>query len=167
MDAGIETVGIGKIDDLFAGDGLSVKIHTESNIEGMERTIAALGEHPSGLILTNLVETDMLWGHRNDPKGFANALEQFDRQLGELLSQLTPTDALFISADHGCDPTTESTDHSREIVPMLAHGPSLLAGKHLGQRATFADLAATLAQLFGVTQPEAGTSFLPAITQPA
>lgn len=160
MEAGIETVGIGKIDDLFAGDGLSVKIHTDSNIEGMDTTIAALSEYPSGLIFTNLVETDMLWGHRNDPRGFANALEQFDRQLATLLAAMTPNDALFISADHGCDPTTPSTDHSRELVPLLVYGPALRAGQDLGQRGCFADLAATINEIFAVQAPEEGTSFL-------
>ena len=160
MDAGIATVGIGKIDDLFAGNGLSVKIHTTSNADGMERTIAALGQYESGLILTNLIETDMLWGHRNDPIGFAGALQQFDQQLGELLTHLTPADALFISADHGCDPTTPSTDHSRELVPLLAYGPALRSGVNLGCRDCFADLAATLAEIFAVSGTEAGTSFL-------
>jgi len=163
MDTGVETVGIGKIDDLFAGNGLSVKIHTESNIDGMNRTIAALAEYPSGLIFTNLVETDMLWGHRNDPRGFATALEQFDKQLGELLPALASTDALFISADHGCDPTTPSTDHSRELVPLLAYGPALQAGTNLGRRGCFADLAATISEIFGIRAPEAGTSFWPDI----
>jgi phosphopentomutase len=159
MDAGIETVGVGKIDDLFAGSGLSVKIHTKSNMDGMDKTIAAMSEHPRGLILTNLIETDMLWGHRNDPKGFANALEQFDRRLSELLEQLRETDALFISADHGCDPTTPSTDHSREIVPLLALGPEIRSGVDLGRRQSYADLAATIAEIFGIESPEAGHSF--------
>lgn len=165
MGAGIETVGIGKIDDLFAGNGLSVKIHTDSNIDGMERTIGALSDYHSGLIFTNLVETDMLWGHRNDPRGFANALEQFDSQLGEFLAKLTPTDVLFISADHGCDPTTPSTDHSRELVPLLAYGTALRAGKNLGRRQCFADLAATVSEIFGVRAPEAGASFWSEIRQ--
>jgi phosphopentomutase len=159
MDRGIETVGIGKIDDLFAGNGLSVKIHTESNIDGMNRTIAACADYKTGLILTNLIETDMLWGHRNDPRGFANALEQFDKDLGRLLAAMAPHDVLFVSADHGCDPTTPSTDHSRELVPLLAYGPAIRAGVNLGRRECFADLAATIADVFGVTHPEAGTSF--------
>lgn len=165
MAAGIETVGIGKIDDLFAGDGLSVKIHTESNIDGMNRTIAALADHDSGLIFTNLVETDMLWGHRNDPVGFASALQEFDRQLGGLLAAMIPTDALFISADHGCDPTMPSTDHSRELVPLLAYGPALRAGVNLGRRECFADLAATISEIFSVCEPEAGVSFWTDITK--
>jgi phosphopentomutase len=159
MDAGIETVGVGKIDDLFAGSGLSVKIHTKSNMDGMDKTIAAVDEYPRGLIFTNLIETDMLWGHRNDPRGFANALAEFDRRLGEMLTHLRDTDALFISADHGCDPTTPSTDHSREIVPLLAYGTALCQGVDLGRRQCYADLAATIAEIFRIDAPEAGRSF--------
>jgi phosphopentomutase len=158
--AGIETIGIGKIDDLFAGQGLAVKIHTESNDEGMDAIVAALSRHARGLIFVNLVETDMIWGHRNDPRGFADALERFDARLGELLARLKRSDALFISADHGCDPTTPSTDHSRELVPLLCHSPNLRGGVDLGRRETYADLAATLAEIWGVTNPGPGTSFL-------
>ena len=157
---GIETVGIGKIDDLFASQGLSSKIHTQDNADGMRQTIAALSAHERGLIFTNLIETDMLWGHRNNPRGFADSLATFDRQLGDLLPLLQPSDALFISADHGCDPTTPSTDHSREIVPILATGPSLRRGFSLGRRESFADLAATISEMLRCTKPEAGTSFL-------
>jgi phosphopentomutase len=164
QSAGIETVGIGKIDDLFAGQGLSTAIHTASNAEGMDRTLGALDEHPEGMIFVNLVETDMVWGHRNDPRGFAGALEQFDARLGDMLSRLTPADALFISADHGCDPTTPSTDHSREVVPILCYGPGLGRGVNLGRRQTYADLAATLAGIHGVTPTGGGESFLPLIS---
>lgn len=160
MTRGIETVGIGKIDDLFAGQGLSVKLHTVDNDDGMEQTIESLNRFPSGLIFTNLVEFDMLWGHRNDAHGFAQALERFDHQLGTLLELLRPTDALFISADHGCDPTTPTTDHSRELVPVLACGPALRRGTNLGVRSSFADLAATIGEIFGVSGVERGHSFL-------
>ena len=161
---GIPTVGIGKIDDLFAGRGLSVKIHTENNLDGARKTLAAMATCPAGLILTNLVEFDMVWGHRNDPIGFAGGLAEFDKQLEVLLGQLRETDVLFIVADHGIDPTTPSTDHSRELVPVLVYGPSLHTGVNLGTRGTFADLAATLCELFHL--PEAviartgGESFL-------
>jgi phosphopentomutase len=162
MAAGIPTIGIGKIDDLFAGRGLSITIHTHDNIDGMEKTIGALKEHPRGLIFTNLVEFDMLWGHRNDPCGFAAGLEEFDRRLGDLLPLLTSTDALFLVADHGVDPTTPSTDHSRELIPLLVYGPSLRSGANLGLRDTCADLAATLLDIFpaAASSPIAGaTSF--------
>jgi phosphopentomutase len=148
MQHGIPTIGIGKIDDLFAGRGLSEKIHTESNEDGMDKTLAAVARNPRGLIFTNLVEFDMVWGHRNDPVGFAAGLAAFDRRLGELLPMLGPADALFLVADHGIDPTTPSTDHSRELIPLLAYGPSLKRGANLGRRATYADLAATLSDIF-------------------
>lgn len=166
QSAGVRTVGIGKIDDLFAGQGLSETFHTESNDEGMERTIEALRQHEVGLIFTNLVETDMIWGHRNDPRGFASALERFDSQLDELLGVMIPGDVLFISADHGCDPTTPSTDHSRELVPILCTGPGLARGVDLGRRETFADLAATLAEIWRLDATIPGTSFLRRIRVP-
>lgn len=156
----IETIGIGKIDDLFAGKGLSVKLHTVDNDDGMRQTIAALDQYQDGLIFTNLVETDMLWGHRNDAPGFARALERFDQQLGPMLARMTDTDALFISADHGCDPTTPSTDHSRELVPVLAYGPALNQGVDLGTRSCFADVAATIGEIFGLSGVTQGHSFL-------
>jgi phosphopentomutase len=157
---GITTVGVGKIDDLFAGVGLAEKIHTHSNIEGMEKTIELTGKVERGLILVNLVEFDMLWGHRNDPQNFATALEAFDRQLGEFLSLLKGNDILFISADHGCDPTTTSTDHSREYVPILSYSPSLPPDIPLGIRSTFADVAATIAEIFDIPGTGNGDSFL-------
>ena len=160
MTMGVPTIGIGKIDDLFAGRGLSVKIHTHDNLDGMNRTLSALRDHSRGLIFTNLVEFDMTWGHRNDPHGFAAALRGFDRQLGTCLPILNADDALFIVADHGCDPTTPSTDHSRELVPLLAYGPGLRRGVDLGCRDTYADLAATIGEVFGVPHRAAATSFL-------
>lgn len=165
MNAGFPTIGIGKIDDLFAGQGLTDKRHSVANDEGMAHTMAAMREYDRGFIMTNLVETDMLWGHRNDPEGFARALETFDTKLGELLPMMRDTDALFISADHGCDPTTASTDHSREIVPLLCYGPALRGGVDLGRRATFADLGATIAAIFGVDRGDDGTSFLDDLTK--
>jgi phosphopentomutase len=163
MARGVETVGIGKIDDLFAGQGLTAKLHTTGNDDGMRQTTDALDRFPTGLIFINLLEFDMLWGHRNDPRGFARALERFDQQLGLLLDHLTPSDALFISADHGCDPTTPSTDHSRELVPLLAFGHALKQGVDLGRRSSFADLAATIGEVFGIDEIEHGRSFLDGI----
>lgn len=162
--ARIPTIGIGKIDDLFAGRGLSVKIHTENNADGMAKTLAALTAHPSGLIFTNLVEFDMVWGHRNDPVGFAKGLAEFDAWLPKLLSAMRESDALFIVADHGIDPTTLSTDHSRELIPLLVYGPALRSGVNLGTRPTYADLAATLAEAFALPftaiDQTGGSSFL-------
>ncbi len=168
MNAGIPTVGVGKIDDLFAGRGLSVKIHTESNADGVEKTLSAMANNPTGLIFTNLVEFDMVWGHRNDPIGFAKGLAEFDHCLEGLMRHMNNSDALFIVADHGIDPTTPSTDHSRELIPLLVYGPALQTGVDLGTRDTYADLAATLCELFDVPssgiQNSGGESFLRSIT---
>lgn len=141
---------IGKISDLFAGQGISTAIATKNNQEGMEQTIAALQQVEEGLIFTNLVDFDMEYGHRCDIAGFALALESFDTALAPLLAALTPTDLLLITADHGCDPTTAGTDHSREYVPLLAWRTGMTAGNDLGTRATFADLAATMATIFSL-----------------
>jgi phosphopentomutase len=159
--AGIPTIGVGKIDDLFAGVGLAEKIHTRSNTEGMEITRDLARSVKHGFIFVNLVEFDMLWGHRNDPRNFAAALEAFDRQLGEFIPILNADDLLLISADHGCDPTTPSTDHSREYVPILSYSPSLPGDIALGVRSSFADAAATVAEVFAVPGTGVGTSFLP------
>ncbi len=164
LAAGIPTVGVGKIDDLFAGVGLSEKIHTKSNIEGMEQTLKLVRRAERSFVFVNLVEFDMLWGHRNDPQNFATALAAFDRQLGELLPLLREDDLLLISADHGCDPTTPSTDHSREYVPILSYSPSLPGDISLGTRSTFADAAATVAAVFGLPGTGVGESFLPLLT---
>lgn len=162
--ARIPTIGIGKIDDLFAGRGLSEKIHTENNADGMTKTLAALTLHTSGLVFTNLVEFDMVWGHRNDPIGFAGGLAEFDAWLPKLLSAMRESDALFIVSDHGIDPTTPSTDHSRELIPLLVYGPSLRRGVNLGTRSTYSDLAATLAEAFALPftaiDQTRGSSFL-------
>ncbi len=159
MAAKIPTIGVGKIGDLFAGVGLSEKIHTKSNDDGMRLTSELAGTVGHGLVFVNLVEFDMLWGHRNDPQDFAAALESFDRQLGEFLPLMRATDLLLISADHGCDPTTPSTDHSREYVPILCYSPGLPGDVNLGVRSTFADTAATIAEVFSVRWTGAGESF--------
>ncbi|GAB4320702.1 MAG: phosphopentomutase [Candidatus Zixiibacteriota bacterium] len=158
---GLPTIGIGKIDDLFAGQGLTDTRHTPTNDEGMRATCDALRQYDRrALIVTNLVETDMLWGHRNDPVGFARALARFDEQLDEVLGLMASEDILFISADHGCDPTTPSTDHSREIVPLIVYSASLRSGIDLGVRRTFADLGATVAEALELPGETAGLSFL-------
>jgi phosphopentomutase len=137
-------------------------IHTSDNAAGIREIRAALRRERRGLILANLVDFDTRFGHRNDPAGYAGALETFDRALPDLLAGLTPGDLFLITADHGNDPTTPSTDHSREYVPLLASGPGL-AGRSLGTRETFADVAASLEAWFGLpAEAEGGTSFLPA-----
>ncbi|MFH0931011.1 MAG: phosphopentomutase [Candidatus Zixiibacteriota bacterium] len=154
----IEVIGIGKIEDLFAGKGLSKSIHTKDNRDGMDNLIKVMIEGKKGLIFINLIDFDMLWGHRNDFKGFAKGLEDFDRRLIEVLGLLTPEDLLIITADHGCDPTTPSTDHSREYVPVLVYGEKIKKGIDLGVRKSFSDVAATLAEIFKVPDTGKGES---------
>ncbi|MBM2841625.1 MAG: deoB [Bacteroidetes bacterium] len=158
--AGIETVSIGKVDDLFSGRGLSKKLHTKSNAEGVEYIVQESRRMESGLIFTNLVDFDTLYGHRNDPRGFAMALEAFDRELPRILETIRDGDLLILTADHGNDPVTPSTDHSREYVPLLCYSKSRAAGVNLGTLRTFADLGKTVAEFFGVKNRLAGTSFL-------
>lgn len=159
-DAGIETVGIGKVDDLFAGRGLKKKLHTTSNEEGIRCIIEESKRMTSGLIFANLVDFDTLYGHRNDPRGMAAALESFDGQLPRILETVGKDDVLMITADHGNDPVTPSTDHSREYVPVLCFSGGKRTGEDIGRRATFADAGKTVAEFFGVRNTLAGTSFL-------
>src|SRR5262245_13505689 len=160
-EAGRRVVTVGKVDDLFAGRGVSDAIHTTSNEEGETVLLDLVKRSGEGLVFANLVDFDTQYGHRNDPAGFARALEQFDATFGQLASRLRGDEMAWITADHGNDPTTPGTDHTREYTPLLVAGPRLRDGVDLGTRATFADLGATLAELFSVTAPRAGTSFLP------
>jgi phosphopentomutase len=163
--AGKEVIGIGKIEDLFAGRGLTQRDHTETNREGMAATLRWLERDFTGLLFVNLVEFDMLWGHRRDSQGYAQALREVDAWLPQVQRLMRPEDAIFFSADHGVDPTYRGTDHTRECVPLLAYGQQLHAGVDLGTRATFADLGQTLAQAFEVGPLAAGTSFANALFQ--
>jgi phosphopentomutase len=157
---GHPVVTVGKVDDLFAGRGVTEAFHTTSNAEG-EDLLARLVRAPGrGLVFANLVDFDQLYGHRNDPAGFAGALEQFDARLEEILAHLRSDETCWVTADHGNDPVTPSTDHSREYVPLLAAGPRLRAGADVGTRETFADVAATLCEMFGVAPTAHGTSML-------
>jgi phosphopentomutase len=158
--AGHDVVGIGKIEDLFAGRGLTRAVHTTSDNHGMDVVTNELGRTPRGLIAVNLVDFDTQYGHRNDTPGYAANLERFDGRLAQLMAALQPSDLLIVTADHGNDPTTPSTDHSREYVPLLIAGAHVRAGVDLGVRATFADLGQTLADLFNVPSLPHGTSFL-------
>jgi phosphopentomutase len=159
-DKGEPVVAIGKIEDLFAGCGITRAVHTKSDEHGMDVVEAAMRDTPRGLIIANLVDFDTVYGHRNDPVGYARNLERFDVRLARLLPKLDDRDLLIITADHGNDPTTPSTDHSREHVPLFAVGRRVKRGVNLGLRGTFADLAQTLAELFGVPRMNHGTSFL-------
>jgi len=148
--AGLQVYGVGKIRDIFTGRGLTDYVYSESNADGMAKTEAALAAVDRGLVFVNLVDFDMLYGHRLDASGFGRALEEFDRWLPRLLAALAADDLLLITADHGCDPTTPGTDHSREYVPLLAWHRGLAAGRNLGERGSFADAAATVAEALGV-----------------
>jgi phosphopentomutase len=161
-DRNIDVFSVGKIFDVFLGRGIGDHVKSKTNAEGMRQTAEALEEVERGLIFTNLVDFDQLFGHRNNVEGYASALEEFDRWLPAFLELLAPADLLLITADHGCDPTTASTDHSREYVPVLACGARVRAGTNLGLRTTLSDLGQTVAENFGVTIRK-GTSFLSSI----
>jgi phosphopentomutase len=151
-------MGIGKIEDIFAGKGLTRAVHIENNSHGMECLMDELSITKSGLIFVNLVDFDMLYGHRNNADGYAEALEVFDRELGELLPRLQEDDLLVITADHGCDPTYQGTDHTREYVPLLVYSRRL-EPRDLGTRETFADIGVSILELFGIKHSFPGTSF--------
>src|SRR4029077_3680862 len=162
--ASLPVVAIGKIEDLFAGRGVTLAIHTASDAEGMDRVEEQMNAVDRGFIFTNLVDFDSQYGHRNDVEGYAQNLERFDARLATLLPRLRDDDLLVITADHGNDPTTPSTDHAREYVPLLVTGTRVRPGVDLGTRRSFADLGQTLAEIFGVGPIAHGTSFLAQIT---
>jgi phosphopentomutase len=159
-EAGVPVHSVGKIIDIFLGRGITTYEKTKSNADGMAKTLAALGDVERGLIWVNLVDFDSLFGHRNDVEGYARALEEADAWLPELRAQLRPDDLVMLTADHGCDPTTPSTDHSREYVPVLACGPRVRGGEDLGIRPTLADMGQSIAANFG-TSLSVGQSFIP------
>ncbi len=156
--AGLECACVGKIEDIFAGRGITRSVHTTNNADGIEQTIKYIKEDFGGLIFTNLVDTDMLYGHRNDVDGFASALKYFDGKLPEIISAMKEDDILFITADHGCDPTTASTDHSREYIFLLGCGN--LPKINIGTRSTYADIAASAAKYLGIEADIRGESFI-------
>ena len=161
-DAGYDVVSIGKIYDIFDGEGLTQSNHSNSSVHGMEQTIQYAKTDFNGLCFVNLVDFDALWGHRRNPEGYGRELERFDEKLGELLPLLGEDDLLILTADHGNDPTYTGTDHTREQVPFIAYSPSMEGGKDLGGADTFAVIGATVADNFGVKMPEGtiGTSVL-------
>ncbi len=159
-DAGMMVYGVGKIEDIFSGQGLTDAVHIQDNMDGVDKTIIAMRERRErGLIFANLVDFDAKYGHRNNPQGYADALADFDQRLPEIVDALAPDDVLVLTADHGNDPTTPSTDHSREYVPLLVAGEPVQPGVNLGIRETFADLGATVADVLGAKLPRCGTSF--------
>jgi phosphopentomutase len=162
--AGLPVFGVGKIEDIFTGRGVTGAVHTKSDSDGIDQTLEAMAAQQGGLIFTNLVDFDTLYGHRNDVEGFARNLEALDRRLPEMLSAMKDDDLFVLTADHGCDPSDVSTDHTRENVPLLVAGPRVARDVSLGVRDTFADLGETLAEVFGVGPLPAGRSFLKSLT---
>jgi phosphopentomutase len=161
QEAGYEVAAIGKVEDLFAGRGITRAVHTKDDSQGMDEVQAALASTADGLVFANLVDFDTLYGHRNDPAGYAANLEMIDARLGTLMERLAPGDLLIVTADHGNDPTTPSTEHSREHVPLFVAGAAVKPNTDLGLRRTFADVGQTIADLFAVGPLAHGTSFLP------
>lgn len=153
-------MAVGKIEDIFSGKGITEAVHTTDNMDGVDKTLDYMKENKKGLIFTNLVDFDMKWGHRNDVKAYGNGLEEFDKRLPEILAAMRDTDVLFITADHGCDPTYPGTDHTREYVPFLAYGKELKKNVNLGTRNSFSDMGQTIAEIFNVEKISYGESFL-------
>jgi phosphopentomutase len=161
-EAGVHTRSVGKIFDVFLGRGIEDQTKTVSNADGMRKTLDEMAQLERGLIWTNLVDFDQQYGHRNDVEGYGAAIEEFDRWLPVFRTALREDDLAIVTADHGCDPTTPSTDHSREYTPLLAFGPRVRRGVDLGLRATLSDIGQTVAENFGASIKN-GTSFLNAI----
>ncbi|AIF51360.1 phosphopentomutase [Pelosinus sp. UFO1] len=163
-DADYEVIALGKISDIYAGEGVTKSIHTISNMDGIDKLLTVFDEKFTGLSFLNLVDFDASYGHRRDPRGYGQALEEYDARLPEVLAKMTNEDLLIITADHGNDPTYRGTDHTREYVPLLIYSPLFSGGKELPIRTTFADIGATIAENFNVKMPEYGTSFLQDLT---
>ena len=159
-EAEYDVIGIGKINDIFAGKGITEFVRTQDNADGIEKTLEYMERDFNGLCFVNLVDFDMLYGHRNDVPGYAKALTYFDQQLPKILSAMEPEDVLMITADHGCDPGTPSTDHSREYTPFVMYGKNLPHGKNMGTRGSFSDIGATVLDYFGLSGEIAGESML-------
>ena len=162
-DNGLDVIGVGKINDIFCGEGITESLKSKSSVHGMEQTIETAGKEFTGLCFVNLVDFDALWGHRRNPEGYGKEIEKFDVNLGKLLEQLKDDDLLLITADHGNDPTYTGTDHTREQVPLLAYSPSMKESGLQETKDTFAVIGASVAENFGVEMPEGtiGTSILP------
>lgn len=159
-DAGKDVLAIGKISDIYDGEGITESLRTKSNMDGMDKLLQTMEQDFTGISFLNLVDFDALFGHRRDPIGYGNALEEYDERLTEVLSKLKSEDLLIITADHGNDPVHHGTDHTREYVPLLVYSPQFTEGKPLEIRDTFADIGATIAENFQVKSPKFGKSFL-------
>jgi len=157
---GYEVKAVGKIEDIFSGKGITESVHTHGNQNAVDQTLRFMNDEFEGIIFTNLVDFDMLYGHRNDIEGYARALKEMDERIPDILKALKNEDILIITADHGCDPTTKSTDHSREYVPLLVYGEGVKSGVNLGTRSSFSDIGKTAAEYLGISADIEGTSFL-------
>ncbi|MGL5314245.1 MAG: phosphopentomutase [Peptostreptococcaceae bacterium] len=158
-ESGLDVIGVGKIEDIFNGQGITEAIHTKDNMDGVDETINYIKKENKGLIFTNLVDFDSKFGHRRDTKGYKEALEEFDARIPEIIDALNDDDILIINADHGNDPTYKGTDHTREYIPVLVYGKNIKQGVNLGIRNSFADIGATVADILNVEAPKAGESF--------
>jgi len=155
----LNVMAVGKIEDIFAGVGITEAVHINNNMEGMDKTLEYMRSDKKGLIFTNLVDFDMLYGHRNDVNGYAQALMEFDARLNDIFSEMKDSDVLIITSDHGCDPTTDSTDHSREYIPLLVYGKHIKQGVNIGTRKSFSDIGSTVLDFLGLPKEIRGTSF--------
>ena len=162
-EAGFAVNAVGKIDYIFKQQGITDSVHTANNMEGVDRTIEYLQQAEPGLIFTNLVDFDSKYGHRRDPKGYKEALEELDSEIPNLLNSLKKDDVLIVTADHGNDPTFKGTDHTREYIPILVYGNCIKEGINIGTRNTFADIGTTIADLLGMNTTSIGESFKKAI----
>ena len=158
-EAGLPVVAVGKIKDIFTGKGVTEAVSIKDNMDGVNKTIDMMKSHKNGFIFTNLVDFDMKFGHRNDVEGYARALEEFDNRLKEIKETLGENDVLILTADHGCDPTTESTDHSREYIPLIVYGKNLKENVNLGTREGFSDIGKTVLDLLNIENELVGKSF--------
>lgn len=159
-EKGLDVLAVGKINDIYAGKGVTGTVRTQNNEEGIEKLIERTGQVFNGLCFVNLVDFDMIYGHRNNVDGYAQALTYFDSKLPEITTGLKEEDILMVTADHGCDPATPSTDHSREYIPLIIYGARVKQGNNIGTRVTFADIAATILEYFNIYPEVEGTSFL-------
>ncbi len=160
QEAGVKVMAVGKIEDIFSGKGIYSAVHTKDNMDGVDKTLDYMKTEKEGLIFTNLVDFDMKWGHRNDPKSYGKGLEDFDVRLKEIMQNMESDDILFITADHGCDPTYPGTDHTREYVPFLAYGEQLKKGYNLGTKVGFFNMGQTICDIFNSETIINGDSFL-------
>lgn len=164
-EKGMDVIAVGKIEDIFNGQGITEAIHTKDNMDGVAKTIEFLKKDTKGILFTNLVDFDAKYGHRRDPKGYRQALEEFDNRLPELLSSLKDDDIIILTADHGNDPTYKGTDHTREYIPILIYGKNIRPDVNIGTRNSFSDIAATIADILNVEKPVIGQSFKSMILQ--